>query len=105
MNELGEVMLGLMVAVVALTIVARALDVPYPIVLVIGGVALGAMPGMPEIELDPDLVLLLFLPPLLYAAAFFSSLRDLRAQPAPISLLAIGLVLATTASSRWSPTS
>ena len=52
---------------------------PYPIPLVIGGLVLGLVPGIPEIHLDPDLVLLVFLPPLLYAAAFFADLRSLRA--------------------------
>jgi monovalent cation/hydrogen antiporter len=95
MNELGEVLLGLMVAVVAITVIARAIDVPYPILLVLGGLALGSVPGIPNVELDPDLVLVLFLPPLLYSAAFFSSLRDLRANLRPISMLAIGLVAVT----------
>ena len=75
---------------------ARRINVPYPIPLVIGGVVLGLLPGMPEIELDPDMVLLVFLPPLLYSAAFFSDLRALRYNARPISMGAIGLVLATT---------
>ena len=86
----------LFVSVAGLNVVARWIDVPYPILLVLGGVALGLLPGMPEIELEPDLVLLIFLPPLLYAAAFFSDLRALRDNVRPISLLAIGLVLMTT---------
>jgi Na+/H+ antiporter len=69
--------------------------VPYPIVLVLGGLVLGFAPGVPPAELPPELVLVLFLPPLLYQAAFFSSPRDLRADLRPISLLAVGLVLAT----------
>jgi monovalent cation/hydrogen antiporter len=85
-----------MVAVAALSVLARAVNVPYPILLVIGGIVLGAIPGLPDIALDPDLVLALFLPPLLYGAAFFSSLRDLRRDLRPISLLAVGLVLITT---------
>ncbi len=92
-NEL--LFLGLIAAVVGLNALARVIQVPYPILLVIGGLALGALPGMPEVELDPDLVLVLFLPPLLYAGAFFSSLRDLRADLRGISMLAIGLVLVT----------
>jgi monovalent cation/hydrogen antiporter len=52
--------------------------VPYPIPLVLGGLALGLIPGIPDVQLDPELVLLLFLPPLLYSSAFFS---DLRAPP------------------------
>lgn len=54
------------------------------------------MPGADEIELEPDVVLVAFLPPLLYAAAFFASLQDLRANARPIGLLAVGLVIATT---------
>jgi Na+/H+ antiporter len=95
MDHFGEVLLGLMVAVAALTAVARAVGVPYPIFLVAGGLVLGFVPGAPTLELDPDLVLVLFLPPLLYSAAFFSNLRDLRANLRPISLLAIGLVVLT----------
>ena len=68
---------------------------PYPIVLVLGGLALGGIPGLPDVALDPDLVLVLFLPPLLYSSAFFVSLRDLKADLRPISMLAIGLVIAT----------
>lgn len=90
------VVFGLLVAVAALAVVARLVRVPYPILLVIGGLAIGFVPGFPDIELDPDLVLLVFLPPLLYAAAFFSNLRELRANARPIGLLAIGLVVVTT---------
>jgi monovalent cation/hydrogen antiporter len=86
-----------MVAAATLSVLAGVLRVPYPILLVLGGLALGFMPGIPEVQLDPDLVLALFLPPLLYGSAFFTSLRDLRRELRPISLLAIGLVLLTTA--------
>ena len=87
---------ALFVSVAGLNALARWLSVPYPILLVLGGLALGLLPGIPEIELDPDLVLLIFLPPLLYAAAFFSDLRALRNDMRAISLLSIGLVLVTT---------
>jgi monovalent cation/hydrogen antiporter len=97
MHDLGPVILVLLLAIAALAALARALRLPYPITLVLGGLAIGLVPGMPRVELDPDLVLLLFLPPLLYAAAFFSSLRDLRTNLGPISLLSIGLVIITTA--------
>jgi Na+/H+ antiporter len=90
------VVFGLLVAVAALAVAAKLVRVPYPILLTIGGLAIGFVPGMPDIELDPDLVLLVFLPPLLYAAAFFSNLRELRANARPIGLLAIGLVAVTT---------
>ena len=71
------------------------LRVPYPILLVLGGLALGFAPGLPEVELPPDLVLVGVLPPLLYGAAFFTSLRDLRANVRPVTLLSVGLVLLT----------
>lgn len=95
MEHLELVILGLLVAVAGLALLAGLARIPYPIFLVIGGLALGLVPGVPEVELPPELVLLIFLPPLLYAAAFFSSLRELRRNVRPISLLAIGLVVAT----------
>jgi len=85
----------LLVAVAALSVLARAIGVPYPILLVLGGLCLGFVPGLPDVELEPDVVLVLFLPPLLYVSAFFTSLRDLRYDLRGISLLAVGLVLAT----------
>src|SRR4029450_13801215 len=94
-----ELLLVLMVAMGGLSVLAGVVRVPYPIVLVLGGLVLGFVPGVPPALLQPDLVLVLFLPPLLYQAAFFSSPRDLRAEPrAParaLTLLAGGLVLAT----------
>ena len=86
---------ALFVSVVVLNAIARWLSVPYPIPLVLGGLALGLIPGIPEIELDPELVLVIFLPPLLYAAAFFSDLRALRDDLRAISIASIGLVLLT----------
>ena len=70
------VLAGLLFAVAVLVTAARVLDVPYPIFLVVGGLGLGFLPGIPNIELEPDLVLLIFLPPLLYAASFFTGLRS-----------------------------
>jgi len=90
------VVLFLLVAVAALTALARHLGVPYPILLVIGGSLVGFAPGVPDVELDPELVLFIFLPPLLFNAAYFSSLRDLRRYLRPIALSAIALVLLTT---------
>jgi monovalent cation/hydrogen antiporter len=92
-----QTVLGLLVAVAGLGIVARRVGVPHPIALVIGGLVIGLAPFVPRVELAPDIVFLLFLPPLLYVAAFFTSVRDFRAQARPIFGLAIGLVLATTA--------
>jgi len=91
------VLAGLLLTVATLVTLARVMNVPYPIFLVLGGLAIGFVPGMPEIELEPELVLLIFLPPLLYSAAFFASLRDLRRNVGPISLLSVGLVLLTCA--------
>jgi len=89
------VVAGLLLAVAALVPVARMLGVPYPILLVVAGALIALVPGVPPVVLDPDLVLLIFLPPLLYYAAFITPLREFRANLAPISLLAVGLVLAT----------
>lgn len=96
MEHIEVFLICLFVAVAAVSTLARWLSIPYPILLVIGGLLLGAIPALPELELDPDLVLLIFLPPLLYYAAFFSSLRDLRADARGISLTSVGLVLVTT---------
>ena len=94
-EHLELIVFGLLVGTAALAVLANVIGVPYPITLVLGGVAIGLVPGMPSIELEPEIVLLLFLPPLLYGAAFFTSLRDLRANARPIALLSIGVVLAT----------
>jgi monovalent cation/hydrogen antiporter len=89
------ILLALVAGVTALTALAPALRVPYPILLVLGGLALGFIPGVPEVSLPPELVLVGVLPPLLYSASFFTSLRDFRANLKRIGLLAIGLVVAT----------
>lgn len=94
--HLELVILGLLVAVAALSALAGRLRVPYPILLVLGGLCLGWVPDADRIELDPDLVLLIFLPPLLYGAAFFASPREMARNARPIALQAIGLVFATT---------
>src|SRR5438128_10968378 len=83
---------------VALLALAPFLRLPYPILLVLGGLAIGFVPGLPHGTLDPEIVLVAILPPLLYAAAFFTSLRDLRTNARALTLLSVGLVLATTAS-------
>jgi monovalent cation/hydrogen antiporter len=89
------VLLALLISIAALLVLAPILRVPYPILLVLGGLALGFVPGIPTISLPPDIVLVALLPPLLYLAAFYTSLRDLRQNVIPISALAIGLVVAT----------
>lgn len=92
-----ELIILLLAVVLALTTVAHRILIPYPILLVIGGLVLGMVPGLPTVTLNPDLVFLVFLPPILWAAAYFTSLRDFRDNLRPISLLAVGLVLVTTA--------
>jgi monovalent cation/hydrogen antiporter len=90
-----ELILICLVAVALLAIVARKIRVPYPILLTIGGVILALIPGLPAIHLDPKLVFNLFLPPLLYPAAVFTSWRDFRANIRSILPMAIVLVLLT----------
>jgi CPA1 family monovalent cation:H+ antiporter len=89
------VLLALLVALAALLVLAPVVRTPYPILLVIGGLVLGFVPGIAHLTLPPDLVLVAFLPPLLYLAAYYTSLRDLRENVVQISLLSIGLVVAT----------
>jgi len=91
------IVFGLLVAIAGLAVIARVVRVPYPVTLVLGGAVIGFLPGVPSVELDPDLVLLIFLPPLLYGAAFFTSVRDLRRNARPIALLSIPLVGVTMA--------
>lgn len=95
--HLLQIIILLLIAVLALTTIARKLAIPYPILLVVGGLVLSFVPGLPTVRLDPDLIFLVFLPPLLWFAAYFTSWRDFRANASPITLLAVGLVLATTA--------
>jgi monovalent cation/hydrogen antiporter len=91
----AELILICLVAVALLALVARKIRVPYPILLTCGGVVLALIPGLPAIQLEPQLVFNLFLPPLLYPAAVFTSWRDFRANLRPILFLAIVLVLLT----------
>ncbi len=92
------VLLAILGAGAGLLALAPVLRVPYPILLVLGGLALGFVPGIPHVALRPDVVLVAILPPLLYSSAFFTSLRDLRRNIRPLSLLAVGLVFTTTLS-------
>jgi CPA1 family monovalent cation:H+ antiporter len=96
MRSVAEIFVWLLVAVAVLALVARRLNISYPILFIIGGLLLGLIPKLPEVRLSPELVFLFFLPPLLFPAALFTSWRDFRANLRPISLLAVGLVLFTT---------
>ncbi|GCF06992.1 Na+/H+ antiporter [Dictyobacter arantiisoli] len=96
MPETITLIFFLFVAIVILAIIATRLNIPYAIMLVIGGLLLTFIPGLPTIHIDPNLILFLFLPPLIYASASQISWREFRSNLRPILLLSIGLVLATT---------
>jgi monovalent cation/hydrogen antiporter len=95
--ETLELLIGLLAAVAVVVRVAGRAEIPEPVLLVLAGLAVALIPGLPEVELDPELTLALFLPPLLYWAALHTDIRDLRANLRPVALLAVGLVLVTTA--------
>ena len=90
-----EFLICLVAAVALLVALARVLDVPYPIVLVLGGLGLGALPGVPSIELGPEVVFLVFVPPLVHAAGYQASIRRLQRDARPIALAAVVLVALT----------
>jgi CPA1 family monovalent cation:H+ antiporter len=92
-----ELVVALLAVAVALALVARRLGIPDPILLVSGGLLLGLQPWAPGVPPDPQVVFLLFLPPLLYGAAFRTPWPDFRAQLRPIVTLAVGLVLFSAA--------
>src|SRR5262245_59951955 len=88
-------LLVLLLAGAAMLILAGPLRIPYPILLVLGGLALGFGPGVPVVTMPPEVVLVGVLPPLLYRSAYATGLRELRRNLRPISLLAVGLVALT----------
>ena len=89
-------LLVLLVTGAALLILSGPLRIPYPILLVLGGLLLGFGPGVPVVTMPPEVVLIGILPPLLYTSAYRTGLRELRQNLRPISLLAVGLVVVTT---------
>jgi monovalent cation/hydrogen antiporter len=95
------VLVALLLAVATLLVLAPVFRIPYPIFLVLGGLALGFVPGVPSLELPPEVVLVGILPPLLYISAFFTSLHDLRTNAKQVGILAIGLVLVTMTVVAW----
>src|SRR5204862_3688102 len=97
----AEIIVLLFAAVAGLAVLAHKAPLPYPIVLVLGGLALSFVPRLPAINLNPDIVFYFILPPLLYPAALFTSWRDFRRNLRPILLLAIGLVLVTMVTIAW----
>ncbi len=99
--HLVEPIVLLLMLVAALVIVANKFEIPFPVLLVLGGLALSFVPFLPVIRLNPEVVFFLFLPPLLYPAALFTSWRDFRRNLRPILFLAIGLVLLTMTVVAW----
>jgi len=96
-----ELILVLLVVAAGFEVLAHRLTVPYPVLLVLGGLALATIPGLPPVRIEPQLVLLIFLPPLLFSAAWLTSWRDFAANLRPITLLAVGLVIVTTTAVAW----
>jgi monovalent cation/hydrogen antiporter len=91
-----ELVLLLLAVVAAVTLLAERIGIPYPILMVVAGLAIGLVPAIPSVELDPETVLAVFLPPILFSGAYFLSVRDLWRNIRPITLLAVGLVITTT---------
>src|SRR5215469_1316984 len=96
MSATITLLFGLLVVIVALATLASRLRLPYAILFVLGGLLLGFVPGLPSITLHPELILVLFLPPLIYSSAWLTSWREFRANLRPILQLSLGLVLVTT---------
>src|SRR6266566_7221493 len=96
MTETIQILLVLLAVLVAAALIARRLNTAPSIVLVIAGVALALVPGLPRIELAPEFVLLVILPPLIYSAGVAMSWREFRFNLRPIALLALGCVVFTT---------
>lgn len=88
--------LGLLFVVMLLVMLAKKLNVAYPIFLVLAGLGVSLIPGIPSISLDPEIIFLIFLPPLLYEAAWYTSWKDFWKWKRPIGLLAFGLVFFTS---------
>lgn len=88
--------LGLLFSVFLLVMVAQRIKIAYPIFLVLAGLGISFIPGIPRIHLDPDVIFLIFLPPLLYEAAWYTSWNEFWKWKRPIALLAFGLVFFTS---------
>jgi CPA1 family monovalent cation:H+ antiporter len=91
-----QVLVFLLLCSVVLGWLSRRAGMPYPIALVVGGAVLSFIPGLPQVDIDPQFLLVLVLPPILYQAALLTSWRDFKANLRPIGMLAIGLVIVTT---------
>src|SRR6476469_365964 len=92
-----ELVLLLLAVSAGLRLVAERLTVPYAAVLVVGGLLLALVPGLPQVTLPPDVLFLVFIPPLLYAGAISFPLRDFHREIGPILRLSVIMVLVSTA--------
>src|SRR6185503_13919485 len=95
------IVIFLLAVVTALAEVTTKTKLPFPILLVLTGIMIGLIPGLTSIELQPEVIFLIFLPPVLYAAAWTTSWPDFKAAKRPIGLLAIGCVIFTTCAAAW----
>jgi len=93
--QTAVLLVALLVIVAALVTVSRKIRVPYPVLLLLGGLVVGLVPGIPRFELDPEIVFLVVLPPLLYVSAFLTPIRDFKTNLKNIASLAVGLVAAS----------
>lgn len=91
----------LLAVVTALAEITDRINLPYPILLVLSGIGIGLIPGLPRVQLHPEVVFFVFLPPILYAAAWNTSWPDFKRAKRPITLLAIGCVIFTTCAVAW----
>src|SRR5437868_15013855 len=97
----AEILVFLLALMTALVVVSRKLQIPYPVLLVLGGLAISFIPHLPSLRLEPNFVFYFCLPPLIFPAALFTSWRDFRRNLRPILLLAVGLVLVTMVTVAW----
>lgn len=100
MHEIATVII-LLAVVTALAEVTDKVRIPYPILLVLAGITIGFIPGLSKIQVNPEIIFLVFLPPVLYAAAWNTSWPDFKSAKRPITLLAIGCVIFTTCAVAW----
>ena len=96
-----DIIVMLLFAITFLGVLSKKFNFPYPIILILSGILISLIPGLPVISLKPEVVFLIFLPPILYGAAWNASWRDFKAAIRPISLASIGLVFFTTGTVAW----
>ncbi|MCU0434934.1 MAG: Na+/H+ antiporter [Bacteroidia bacterium] len=90
-----ETVILLLAFVTVLALFARKLRIVFPVLLTLAGLGIGCIPGLPEITIDPSVVLLVFLPPILYSAAWYTNWKEFWSNIEPVTVLALGLVLTT----------